>query len=81
VLHDRYRVHPLSIFGSYVRNEQTDNSDVDVLVEYSEPVSLFDVVDSELYLSDILGIKVDLVLKRCIHSEIRETVLKEAMPV
>jgi uncharacterized protein len=80
-LRNRYKVQSLSIFGSYVRNEQTERSDVDLLVEYWEPVSLFDVVDTELYLSDLLGMKVDLILKRSIHSEIREAVLREAVPV
>ena len=80
-LRDRYKVQGLSVFGSYVRNEQTEQSDVDLLVEYSEPVSLFDVIDTELFIGDLLGIKVDLILKRSIHSEIREAVLKEAVPI
>jgi predicted nucleotidyltransferase len=80
-LRKRYKVRSLSIFGSYARNEQTDRSDVDLLVEYGEAVSLFDVVDMEFYLSDLLGVKVDLILKRSIHSEIRDAVLREAVPV
>jgi uncharacterized protein len=80
-LQERYGVDALYIFGSFVRNEQSEQSDVDLLVEYTRPVSLFDVIDTELYLSDLLGMRVDLVLKRSIRPEIRDSVLKEAVAV
>jgi hypothetical protein len=69
-LRNRYKAKGLAVFGSYARGEQTENSDLNILVEYSEPVSLFHVVDTELFLTDALGVKVDLVLKRSAHSEI-----------
>jgi predicted nucleotidyltransferase len=80
-LRDRFKVKSLSVFGSYARNEQTERSDVDVLVEYIEPISLFWLVDTELYLDDLLGVKVDLIMKRSIRPEIREDVLREAVAV
>jgi len=80
-LKKRFNVSSLSIFGSYARNEQKANSDIDILVEYSESVSLFELVDTELYLSDLLGLKVDLLLKRSVHAQIRDSVLKEAIPI
>jgi predicted nucleotidyltransferase len=80
-LRDRFKVKTIAVFGSYVRDEQTKDSDVDILVEYSVPVSLFDVVDTELFLGEILGAKVDLILKKSVHPEIREQVLREAVPV
>lgn len=77
----RFGVRSLSIFGSYVRNEQTEKSDVDILVEYDSPISLFELMDTELYLGDLLSTKVDLILKRSIRHEIRENVLREAVAV
>lgn len=80
-LRRRFKVEKLFIYGSYARGEQTDRSDVDILVEYCEPVSLFDVVDTELYLTDVLGVKVDLVIKRSVHWAIRDKVEREAVAV
>lgn len=81
VLRNKFKVKSLFVFGSYVRHEQTELSDVDLLVEYTEPISLFWLVDTELYLGDLLGVKVDLVMKRSVRPEIRESVLKEAIVV
>jgi predicted nucleotidyltransferase len=81
VLRNRFKVKSLAVFGSYARNEQAEGSDIDMLVEYSEPVSLFFLVDTELFLGDILGAKVDLVMKRSIRPEIRQSVLQEAVSI
>jgi uncharacterized protein len=80
-LRSKFKVKSLFIFGSYVRNEQTELSDVDVLIEYTEPISLFWLVDTELYLSDLLGIKVDLIMKHSVRPEIKASVLREAVVV
>ena len=74
-----FRVKEIGIFGSYVRGEQRDRSDVDVLVEFDEPVSLLGVVKLENYLSDLLQIKVDIVPKKDIRQELRERILKETV--
>jgi uncharacterized protein len=63
LLRERYKVKELGVFGSYVRAEQTEDSDVDVLVEFSETPSLLKFINLENYLSDNLGVKVDLVHK------------------
>lgn len=63
VLQERFKVIELGIFGSYAREEQAETSDVDVLVEFSETPSLLKFVNLENYLSDNLGVKVDLVHK------------------
>lgn len=57
VLQERYQVQEIGIFGSYVRHEQTETSDVDVLVEFSKTPSLLKFVNLENYLSDNLGVK------------------------
>jgi predicted nucleotidyltransferase len=77
-LKEKYKVKSIAIFGSYVRGEQKEESDLDLLVEFEEPVSLLHIVSVENYLSDILGIKVDLILKKNIREELREIIIKEA---
>ncbi|HJW89567.1 MAG TPA: nucleotidyltransferase family protein [Anaerolineales bacterium] len=81
VLQARYGVLVTGIFGSYVRGEQQQSSDVDLLVEIIHPISLLELVGAELYLSEILGIKVDLVPKRSIREELREVILSEVVEV
>jgi predicted nucleotidyltransferase len=78
-LGQNFRVKEIGIFGSYARGEQRDRSDVDVLVEFDEPVSLLGVVKLENYLSDLLHVKVDLVPKKDIRQELREGILKETI--
>jgi uncharacterized protein len=80
-LRDRFKVAKLYVYGSYARGEQTEESDLDMLVEYAEAVNLFDVIDTEHYLSDLCGVKVDLVLKRSVHRAIRDKVEREAVEV
>ena len=79
LLQERYRVRELGIFGSYVRQEQTEASDVDVLVEFSEIPSLLKFISLENYLSDNLGVKVDLVHKAGLKPRIGERILSEVV--
>jgi uncharacterized protein len=74
-----FKVKKIAIFGSYVRNEQKGRSDVDILVEFNVPISLLHIVSLENYFSDILGIKADVVPKKNIRKELRETIIKEAI--
>ena len=62
-LAERYGVETLGVFGSYVRVEQKTGSDLDVLVTFREPPSLLTFIAIENHLSDVLGVKVDLVMK------------------
>jgi len=80
-LKKRFRVKEIGVFGSYVRGEQREESDLDVLVEFYETPTLFEFVELEDYLSELLGIKVDLVMKRALKPRIREQVLKEVVYV
>ncbi len=77
-LKSNYMVKEISIFGSYVREEQTIGSDIDILVEFERPVSLLKIVSLENYLSDILEMKVDIVPKNNIRKELKKYILKEA---
>lgn len=79
LLKERYKVRELGIFGSYIRQEQTEASDVDVLVEFSETPSLLKFVNLENYLSDSLEVKVDLVHKSGLKLRIGERILAEVV--
>ena len=78
-LSDRFRVKKVGIFGSYVRGEQKRDSDLDVLVEFNEPVSLLGVAKVENFLCDLLDVKVDVVPKKDIRPELRKTILSETV--
>ena len=80
-LKKNYKVKEIGIFGSYVRHEQKKKSELDVLVTFSETIDLFTFVELENYLSDILGVKVDLVMKDGIKPRLKERILSEAIYV
>ncbi len=65
------------MFGSSVRGEQTDASDIDVLVDLEEDAGLFDLVGMALLLEEEFRRKVDLVSKRALRAELEESVLSE----
>jgi len=67
----------LGIFGSYSRGEQKEKSDIDILVKFSRRKSLLDLVRIERRLSEILGVKVDLVTEGSLSPYIIDEVKKE----
>ncbi|HHV80540.1 TPA: nucleotidyltransferase family protein, partial [bacterium] len=77
----KYSVREIGIFGSYVRNEQGQSSDVDILVEFEKTPSLLEFISLENYLSDILGVKVDLVMKDSLKPNIGRHILEEVILV
>ncbi|MCX5909827.1 MAG: nucleotidyltransferase family protein [Deltaproteobacteria bacterium] len=77
----RFKVKKISIFGSLVRGENTEPSDIDLLVEFSEPIGLFAFMDLEEYLQEILGAEVDLVSRKALKPRIGEHILREAVPI
>ena len=81
MLTERYNVETLEVFGSYVRSEQKKDSDLDILVTFTEDPSLLTYIAIENYLSDLLGIKVDLVMKDSLKPKIGQQILREAIPV
>ena len=80
-LRDKYKVKEIGIFGSFVKGEQRKRSDVDILVDFYETIDLFTFVEFEDFLSKILGIKVDLVMKDTLKPRIKERILKEAITI
>jgi predicted nucleotidyltransferase len=77
----KFKVKTIGVFGSYVRGEQKRRSDIDVLVEFEEPIGLFEFMDLEEYLSDLLGVKVDLVSKKALKPHIGERILQEVIMI
>lgn len=78
-LRERYGVTSLGMFGSYVRGEQKRRSDLDVLVEFERAPSLFKYGELEDHLSDLVGMKVDLVMKRSLKPRIGRQILAEVV--
>lgn len=76
VLEEKYKVKSIAIFGSYARGEQTQESDVDVLVEFSEPVGFLFIHLAD-YLEEILEVKVDLVTPEAIKPNRREYIMRD----
>lgn len=82
-LADTYGVAELGVFGSYVRGEQRPDSDVDILIELERPprISLIGLVELEGYLSDRLGLDVDVALKKNLKKRVGERILNEVVSV
>lgn len=77
-LKDNYQVKTLAIFGSYIHENQGEESDLDLLVEFHKTPTLFQFIRLENYLTELLGVEVDLVMKDSLKPSIGERVLKEA---
>jgi hypothetical protein len=78
-LRAEYHLRMMEIFGSFVRGEACENSDLDLLVTFDEDPSLFKFIALENYLSDALGVNVDLVMKDSLKPGLRAHILDEAL--
>ncbi len=80
-LKEKFGVKEIGVFGSYVRREQKKGSDIDILVDFypDAEMDLIKFVELEEYLSDLLGIKVDLVMKSALKPRIGRQILKEVV--
>jgi predicted nucleotidyltransferase len=79
ILRERFKVKEIGIFGSFVRGEEKDTSDLDILVELERPVGLIKFVGLQNYLSDELGENVDLVTKSALKPRIKKNILSEVV--
>lgn len=80
-LRQKYGVKETGLFGSYVRGEQKVTSDIDIVADFEKPISLLELVGVEIYLSEILKAKVDLIPREDIREELKESILKEIVKV
>lgn len=78
---ERFGVSSLALFGSHVRGEATDRSDVDILVEYTCAPTLFEFVRLKSHLTELLGLPVDLVMRSALKPRIGAVILEELVPV
>ncbi|WP_287079499.1 MULTISPECIES: nucleotidyltransferase family protein [unclassified Microcystis] len=78
---EKYYVSELGIFGDYVKGEVQENSEVNILIDYTEPPSLLDLVDLEYYVSDLLKLKADVISKNGLKGRRRERILSEVIYV
>ncbi|MCM8823413.1 MAG: nucleotidyltransferase family protein [Candidatus Omnitrophica bacterium] len=78
-LKSEYKAEILGIFGSYVRGEEKENSDLDVLVRFLEGATLLNLVGLANFLEERLAMKVDIVPIDTIREEIKEDILEEAI--
>ncbi|EME71203.1 nucleotidyltransferase [Paramagnetospirillum caucaseum] len=76
-LRQRYRLREMGVFGSYVRGEQREDSDLDVLVEFDDGTTLLDYAGLQMELSDALGLPVELANKKTLKPRIGRSILAE----
>jgi len=79
-LRQNYKVSSIGVFGSFARGDQKEMSDVDLLVDFYEPVG-WEFIDLVAHLENILGMKVDLTTTPALKKQIRDTILEELVPV
>jgi predicted nucleotidyltransferase len=75
----RFKVKSLAIFGSVARGEASADSDVDLLVEFLEPVGLFEFVRLKRFLESVFDRPVDLVTPDALKRQLRDRILREAV--
>ena len=80
-LREHYHVHTMGIFGSYARNEQKPDSDLDIIVTFTKTPDLLSFIELEQYISDQLGIDVDLGMPDAIKPRIAPHVLDDVVYV
>ncbi len=76
---ENYQITEIGIFGSYARGEETQASDIDILVDYQTAPTFVMLVELRDYLSQLFGLKVDIVTKNGLKPRIRERVLAETI--
>ncbi len=77
-LRSRYKVKEIGIFGSYARGDYTSSSDLDILVDYSAHVTdMFDFLDLKEYLTNLMEMEVDLVMKEGLKPAIAQNILRQ----
>jgi|WetSurSiteA1Bulk_404760.scaffolds.fasta_scaffold162600_1 uncharacterized protein len=80
-IRERYGLFNLAVFGSMARGEDRETSDVDIIADAERPIGLIALCGAENFLTGLLGIKVDLVLRRSVRSELRDLIFSEAIAI
>ncbi len=80
-LEQKYFVKEVGLFGSYVRNEQREDSDIDILVDYGKDATLFVFGELQYMLSELFDKKVDIAMKKTLKKRIGKQILSEVIYV
>jgi len=80
-LYDKYKVTRLGVFGSFARGEETPDSDIDILVEFSEIPGMIEFLKTEEYLETVLNRKIDLVRENAIRPELKGVIMSEVIMI
>ena len=78
ILVKEYSVKQIGLFGSYSDNEQNEESDIDIIVEFEKPIG-WKFFSLEKYLEDIFNRKVDLVTKNALKKQLRDKILNQTL--
>ncbi len=78
---EKYHIKKMGLFGSVARGEEREKSDIDILVEFSTPIGFFDFIRLEIFLSELLGGKVDLVSKKAIKPMLQKYIHRDLIYV
>jgi len=80
VVRQKFGVKRIGIFGSFVRGEEREDSDLDVLVVFEEGQKTFDnYMDLKFYLEDLFGREVDLVTEKALKRQLKDIIMKEVV--
>ena len=77
----RHKIRSVSVFGSFARGEEREDSDIDLLVESEADCSLFDVISMKYEIEDLTGHTVDVVTINGLSPYLSEQIIKEAIPI
>ncbi|MDY6964943.1 MAG: nucleotidyltransferase family protein [Halobacteriota archaeon] len=80
-LKNRFKVREIGVFGSYVRGEQKEGSDIDLLVEFEKDADLFHLTGLSIFLEETLNHKVDVISQKSLREELKESIQREALYV
>ncbi|MDD3435916.1 MAG: nucleotidyltransferase family protein [Candidatus Gastranaerophilales bacterium] len=81
VLEKKYNITEIGLFGSYLRGEQTPESDIDILLDHNSGLTFFKLIDLENFLTELLNIKVDIAFKKYLKKNIGKRILSEVIYV
>ena len=77
----RHKIRSVSVFGSFAKGEEREDSDIDLLVEIEPDCSLFDVISMKYEVEDLTGRTVDVVTTNGLSPYLSEQIIKEAIPI
>jgi uncharacterized protein len=81
MVRSRFGIQSLSLFGSVARNEATQESDLDFIVNFDGAITFDRYMDLKIFLEDLFGKKIDLAIEDTLKPQIRQKILEEAIDV